>query len=535
VQVTETHSGVSQQAPAITRQTTYSYDRVKRMTREIVTGAGQNRMSQWNYDAGGNRVSEISGGTLSKNIRYLYDLNDRLTKETDSSGNTLIDYSYDQNGNNLQKRVGTNTLATYRWDQENRMTGATIGNTIIAYAYDPQGIRRSQEENNGTARKRTEYLIDANRDHAQVLEEWAATTSSANAFPPMALSLSYVYGDDLISQTKGNLTSSYHYDGLGTTRMLTNASGAVTDRYSYNAFGEADPGDSTPAVTPNKYLFAGEQLDSMLGLYYLRARYMDAANGRFIGADPYKGNDTSPTTLHRYLYAQNSPAMFIDPSGRFGCNVGSQANLNGGMGTQSFGYMVEYEVEKQYCGAFGTHDVDFGAHQEFGEFLESGISGDVGFVSAGYFKPDIFDHTAKTFNEIKPLSVSGISSGIAKLKLYAAIFSRGVYSGADKYSPNIFWTPNIAVVNQTNVWFVNVEGLLFYSDLDNDKRAAFVGVALSSLAWTYKSQSGKSKSGKKTDPFHPVHTKVSALTYANVGIAALILSTYIARPGLARF
>jgi len=163
------------------------------------------------------------------------------------------------------------------------------------------------------------------------------------------------------------------------------------------------------------------------------------------------------------------------------------------------------------------------------------ISGDVGFVSAGYFKPDIFDHTAKTFNEIKPLSVSGISSGLVKLRIYKDAFSYGAYAESNQYSPNTIWSPNSAVVNGTNVWFINAGGLIFYSDLDNEKRAAFVGVALSSLAWTYKSQIGKSKSGKKTDPFHPVYAKISALTYANVGIAALILSTYVARPGLIRF
>ena len=77
-------------------------------------------------------------------------------------------------------------------------------------------------------------------------------------------------------------TNYYHYDGLGSTRALSNNSGVITDTYIYDAFGELlnQTGD-----TENNYLYTGEQYDPNLGFYYLRARYMNPGIGRFISMD----------------------------------------------------------------------------------------------------------------------------------------------------------------------------------------------------------------------------------------------------------
>jgi hypothetical protein len=70
----------------------------------------------------------------------------------------------------------------------------------------------------GGAVTRTEYLVDPPQAYAQVLEEWGATAATG-PLPDESLSTTYVYGDDLISQTKlalagPSVTSVYHYDGL---------------------------------------------------------------------------------------------------------------------------------------------------------------------------------------------------------------------------------------------------------------------------------------------------------------------------------
>ena len=61
---------------------------------------------------------------------------------------------------------------------------------------------------------------------------------------------------------------------------------------------------------------SGEQYDSDLGLYYLRARYYNPTTGRFLSRDPEDGDAFDPTTLHKYLYASGDPVNGMDPRGR---------------------------------------------------------------------------------------------------------------------------------------------------------------------------------------------------------------------------
>jgi RHS repeat-associated protein len=81
-------------------------------------------------------------------------------------------------------------------------------------------------------------------------------------------------------------TSYYHYDGLGSTRQLTDSSENVTDTYLYDAWGESllDPGP-----TPNPFRWVGRMgyyYDSAPALYYVRARMFDFATGRWRSQDP---------------------------------------------------------------------------------------------------------------------------------------------------------------------------------------------------------------------------------------------------------
>ena len=63
------------------------------------------------------------------------------------------------------------------------------------------------------------------------------------------------------------------------------------------------------------YRNSGESPNLSHGLYYLRARYMNAANGRFWNADSYEGAEDDPISLHKYIFANDNPISGIDPSG----------------------------------------------------------------------------------------------------------------------------------------------------------------------------------------------------------------------------
>ena len=54
-------------------------------------------------------------------------------------------------------------------------------------------------------------------------------------------------------------------DAMGSTRLLTNAAGAITDRFDFDAYGNAL--DFDPATAATKILFAGQIYDSGSGQY----------------------------------------------------------------------------------------------------------------------------------------------------------------------------------------------------------------------------------------------------------------------------
>jgi len=97
-------------------------------------------------------------------------------------------------------------------------------------------------------------------------------------------------------------------------RALTDTTSTVTDTYDYDAFGNLIHSTGT---TYNNYLFAGEQFDPDLNLYYNRARYLNVSTGRFWSMDTFEGRDKSPLSLHKYLYASGDSVNRADPTGQF--------------------------------------------------------------------------------------------------------------------------------------------------------------------------------------------------------------------------
>ncbi len=73
--------------------------------------------------------------------------------------------------------------------------------------------------------------------------------------------------------------------------------------------------DTAAANADTSLLYAGEQYDSDLSQYYLRARYYNQNTGRFNRMDPFAGNNQDPQSLHKYNYTHNNPINYIDPSG----------------------------------------------------------------------------------------------------------------------------------------------------------------------------------------------------------------------------
>ena len=97
---------------------------------------------------------------------------------------------------------------------------------------------------------------------------------------------------------------------MGTVDTLTDASGVVVDKRTFDSFGQL-LSETNPSVS-FRYGYTGRELDLESWLAYYRARYYDAANGMFISVDPM-GFGAGDTNLYRYV--GNSSTMATDPTG----------------------------------------------------------------------------------------------------------------------------------------------------------------------------------------------------------------------------
>ena len=256
--------------------------------------------------------------------QYVYDNNDRL--ET-AGGQT---FTYDLNGNTKTVTEDAN-VTTSMYDQDNRLIAMQIvesGSLVedITYEYDAGGIRTKKVVNG----VETNFLVDQNRDYAQVLVEYTDLNQEL-AF--------YVFGDDLLSVTKfdavgGSDKRWYQHDGMTSVRHLSDATGALTDSYTYAAYGTVL--DESGAFE-NSYQFHGEARDPETGNIYLRARYYSPSIKRFTQMDSFQGFARDPLSLHKYAFTQGDGGInMIDPSGNFSLgSLMSGINIKGILATAS--------------------------------------------------------------------------------------------------------------------------------------------------------------------------------------------------------
>ena len=271
----------------------WAYDYLYRMRGETFGGAGfmGSPSVTYGFDAVGNRTNRASSISTIEPQQFTYTANDWLASDTnDLNGNTTVS--------------GT---TNYQYDVLGHLTNVLRNGQQILITYDGDGNRVSKSANGTT----NYYLVDDRNPsgYSQVLEEWASTGTPA-------LSRVYNYGLALISQRQvsSGTISYYGTDGHGSTRFLTDTNGTVTDAYTFDAYGLAIP-SAGYGSTPNNYLYCGQQFDSDLGFYYLRARYYKPDTGRFWTMDTYDGTSEDPLSLHKYLYCQGDPINGIDPDG----------------------------------------------------------------------------------------------------------------------------------------------------------------------------------------------------------------------------
>lgn len=280
----------------------YTYDKLYRLlSEESISDKASDDVYKYTYtyDKAGNRTSKTVNG---KKTTYTYNALSQLT----SGGG--VTYLYDNSGNLISEEAGK-LVKTYKYDSDNKLIEADVNGVTEEYQYDYSGNRLSKK----SGEEYTYYLNDISGGISQVLAEYD-NNGTAKCI--------YTRGNDLVSQERDGVVSYYISDVHGNVRMLTDASGKITDRYSYDAWGNLL---SSEGKTENSHYYCGEQFDTLTNTYYLRARYMDPATGRFNSLDTYQGSRSNPLTLNKYLYANGNPVMNSDPTGHFsllGCVLG---------------------------------------------------------------------------------------------------------------------------------------------------------------------------------------------------------------------
>ncbi|MEI9924472.1 MAG: VCBS domain-containing protein [Bradyrhizobium sp.] len=311
---TETHAEIDGGAA---ETTTYSYDGLDRLHEVKYSNGGD---LTYTYDNNGNRLSQTgtdpTDPSKQVNLTYSYYPNsDRLMSVTDGIDPTKsVTYQYDADGNRVAMTTNGLTVPYYYNILNELVLTSDLDGNPIKFDYDWQEMRSKKVSTAGETR----YLYD----DGATLEEYDGATGQTLR--------KYNYGADLISitdvdpATHARSSLFYVVDGMGSTSELTDESGHIQITYVFDAWGNLL---QTVGTSDNPKLYTGQDFDPETGLQYFGARFYDSHTGSFITQDSFTGSAESPPSLNRYVYTDDNPLRYTDPTGH------DPAEVSGGYST----------------------------------------------------------------------------------------------------------------------------------------------------------------------------------------------------------
>ena len=277
----------------------------------------------WAYDSFGNRTTQTVSGSPSlpapqtESAQYTTSNNHVTFATTAPNG-----FSYDNAGN-----VTDDGINQYAYDGEGRLCAVRnkITQNTTGYAYDGLGNRvakgtigtfncnMSPTGGNGFTAT-TNFIVGQDGEQLDELDAQGNGLHS-NVYANGQLLATYVF-----SQSDWMYAFS---DWLGTKRVTTDASGAITQTCLSLPFGDAL--NCSGGIDPSEHHFTGKERDTESGLDYFGARHYASTMGRFLspdsGADSTLGVPVpfadleNPQSLNLYSYVHNNPVSKTDLDG----------------------------------------------------------------------------------------------------------------------------------------------------------------------------------------------------------------------------
>lgn len=240
-------------------------------------------------------------------------------------------------------------------------------NGTAAFKYDALG-RRTEKTLNGAT---TGYLYDGN----QAIAELQGSTIGATYLTGLQV-------DEMLARYSTAGDKTYLTDALGSITAQADNTGAVTQRYSYSAYGETTGTPATAQTDSNPVQYTGRENDGT-GLYYYRARYYDPQLKRFTQSDPIGLGGG----INTYAYVNGNPVSYYDPYGlwAWGDPIPQGAvDFSAGFGdTLSFGLTNWARNQMGTNGAVNKCSGYYTAGEVAGVAVDTVIGGGAGWEAAG--------------------------------------------------------------------------------------------------------------------------------------------------------
>ena len=269
----------------------YGYDAVGQLTSAVFISTNEEISNQnltYVYDAAGNRARTIENGVTTEYVA-------NALNQYESAGDTT--YTYDNDGN-LASKTDESGTTIYEYNGDNRLVKVRApGGVVTEYEYGAFGDRTATIHDGD----RTEYLTDP-LGLGNVISEYSEDGS---------LIASYAHGIGLESRIESNIPGYFDFDAVGSTNGITSVTGAYVNQYRYLPYGES-LSEAETISNPFEYIGQWGVADEGNGLSFMRARFYEDENGRFISPDPIGLNGGS-TNLYQYGF--NRPVSLSDPDG----------------------------------------------------------------------------------------------------------------------------------------------------------------------------------------------------------------------------